>query len=126
MADGGLKHDPCRPGTTGAKGRSAEIKHGERDPQALEGAGSELLVRADGARRVVTVRRIDAGRDDERLLSAGHAIAQPWPDPRERLRCSHLGPDLLPPFGFTVIALPIKIHRGSAGFVRAVALVPSD
>ena len=32
--------------------------------------------------------------------------------------------DLLPRFGFTVIALPIKIYRGSAGFVRAVALVP--
>jgi kynurenine formamidase len=31
--------------------------------------------------------------------------------------------DLLPPFGFRVIALPIKIFRGSAGFVRAVALV---
>ena len=32
--------------------------------------------------------------------------------------------DLLPPHGFTVIAMPIKIYRGSAGFVRAVALVP--
>jgi kynurenine formamidase len=34
--------------------------------------------------------------------------------------------DLLPPFGFTVIALPIKVHRGSAGFVRAVALVRDE
>jgi kynurenine formamidase len=32
--------------------------------------------------------------------------------------------DLLPAHGFTVIALPIKVHRGSAGFIRAVALVP--
>jgi kynurenine formamidase len=31
--------------------------------------------------------------------------------------------DQLPPHGFTVIALPIKVYRGSAGFVRAVALV---
>ena len=30
---------------------------------------------------------------------------------------------LLPPHGFTVVALPIKVHRGSAGYVRAVALV---
>ncbi len=34
--------------------------------------------------------------------------------------------DVLPPFGFTVVAFPIKIHRGSAGFVRAVAMVPND
>lgn len=31
--------------------------------------------------------------------------------------------DLLPPHGFTVIALPIKVHHGSAGYIRAVALV---
>jgi kynurenine formamidase len=31
--------------------------------------------------------------------------------------------DLLPRHGFTVIAFPIKVDRGSAGFVRAVALV---
>jgi kynurenine formamidase len=31
--------------------------------------------------------------------------------------------DVLPPHGFTVIALPVKISKGSAGFVRAVALV---
>jgi len=31
--------------------------------------------------------------------------------------------DQLPRFGFTLIALPIKVYRGSAGFVRAVALV---
>jgi kynurenine formamidase len=29
----------------------------------------------------------------------------------------------LPRFGFTLIAFPVKVHRGSAGFVRAVALV---
>jgi kynurenine formamidase len=32
--------------------------------------------------------------------------------------------DQLPPHGFTVMAFPIKVHRGSAGFVRAVAIVP--
>lgn len=31
--------------------------------------------------------------------------------------------DTLPPHGFTVIAFPIKISKGSAGFVRAVAIV---
>ena len=33
--------------------------------------------------------------------------------------------DQLPPHGFTLIALPIKVHRGSGAFVRAVGLVPS-
>jgi kynurenine formamidase len=32
--------------------------------------------------------------------------------------------DALPPHGFTLIAFPIKVYRGSAGFVRAVGLVP--
>jgi kynurenine formamidase len=31
--------------------------------------------------------------------------------------------DQLPPHGFTVIALPIKVAGGSGGWVRAVALV---
>lgn len=31
--------------------------------------------------------------------------------------------DLLPHFGFTVCAFPVKVHRGSAGWVRAVAFV---
>ena len=32
--------------------------------------------------------------------------------------------DALPAYGFTFIALPIKIRDGSAGFVRAIGLVP--
>lgn len=31
--------------------------------------------------------------------------------------------DQLPPFGFTVICFPVKIKRGSAGWVRAVAMI---
>jgi kynurenine formamidase len=31
--------------------------------------------------------------------------------------------DLLPPYGFKFMAFPIKFYKGSAGFVRAVALV---
>jgi kynurenine formamidase len=31
--------------------------------------------------------------------------------------------DLLPHFGFTVCAFPIKVERGGAGWVRAVAFV---
>ncbi|MFC0453999.1 cyclase family protein [Rhodococcus jostii] len=34
--------------------------------------------------------------------------------------------DQLPPHGFKVIALPIKIAGGTAGFVRAVAIVDED
>lgn len=35
--------------------------------------------------------------------------------------------DLLPqPYGFYVSCLPVKIHRASAGWCRAVALVPED
>ena len=36
------------------------------------------------------------------------------------------GLDRLPPTGFTVIALPMKIEGGSGGPVRVVALVPAD
>ncbi len=32
--------------------------------------------------------------------------------------------DQLPAHGFTVISLPIKVSRGSAGFARAIALIP--
>ncbi|GAG20745.1 unnamed protein product, partial [marine sediment metagenome] len=31
--------------------------------------------------------------------------------------------DLLPPFGFTVYAFPVKVEKGSAGWVRAVAFI---
>jgi kynurenine formamidase len=34
--------------------------------------------------------------------------------------------DLLPRKGFTVIALPIKVHQGSGGFVRAAGLVSTS
>ncbi len=34
--------------------------------------------------------------------------------------------DALPPSGFTVVALPIKVEGGSGGPVRVVALVPRD
>ena len=28
----------------------------------------------------------------------------------------------LPPYGFTISCLPVKVHRGSAGWTRAVAI----
>jgi kynurenine formamidase len=31
----------------------------------------------------------------------------------------------LPPTGFTVVCMPLKVHRGSAGPTRAIALVPT-
>ena len=72
----------------------------ERDPQALERTGVELLIRADRARCVVLpVRWIDARCHDEGLLARGDAIPQPRPHLRERLRRANLGADLLPPRG---------------------------
>ena len=32
--------------------------------------------------------------------------------------------ELLPPDGFEVVCFPVKVHRGSAGWTRAVAIVP--
>ena len=37
-------------------------------------------------------------------------------------KLTHL--DLLPPTGFQVICFPVKIHKASAGWVRAVAVLP--
>ncbi len=31
--------------------------------------------------------------------------------------------DQLPPFEFTVICFPVKIHKASAGWTRAVAMI---
>ena len=43
---------------------------------------------------------------------------------REHLQIERLANlDALPPVGFTVVAFPVKIERGTAGWSRVVALI---
>lgn len=67
-----------------------------------------------------TKRRV-AETGDASLIWEGHRVG------RDRAYCqiekmSNL--DQLPPDGFIVSAFPVKLHRGSAGWTRAVAILP--
>ncbi len=67
-----------------------------------------------------TKRRVEA-TGDASLIWEGHRVG------RDRAYCqiekmSNL--DQLPPDGFIVSAFPVKLHRGSAGWTRAVAILP--
>lgn len=75
-------------------------------------------------RRVATLgvdtASIDYGRSDDFIV---HQIAAA----QNVIGLENLtGLDELPPAGFTVIALPMKISGGSGGPVRVVALIPAD
>ena len=68
-----------------------------------------------------TKRRV-AETGDAGLIWEGHRVG------RDRAYCqiekmSNL--DQLPPDGFIVSAFPVKLHRGSAGWTRAVAILPA-
>jgi len=68
-----------------------------------------------------TKRRV-AETGDASLIWEGHRVG------RDRAYCqiekmSNL--DQLPPDGFIVSAFPVKLHRGSAGWTRAVAILPA-
>ncbi len=58
---------------------------------------------------------------DAGLIWEGHRVG------RDRMYCQieklH-GLEALPADGFTVAAFPVKVHRGSAGWTRAVAILP--
>lgn len=61
-----------------------------------------------------------AETQDPKIIWEGHKAG------RERAYCQieklgHL--ESLPPFGFTVMCFPVKIHRASAGWCRAVAML---
>jgi kynurenine formamidase len=59
---------------------------------------------------------------DASLIWEGHRVG------RDRAYCqieklANLA--VLPPDGFTIAAFPVKVHRGSAGWTRAVAILPA-
>ena len=58
--------------------------------------------------------------NDSKYLWPCHVLGLEMPYAHIEKMCNL---DQLPPHGFTVIAFPIKVHRGSGGFVRATALV---
>ncbi|MDT7951124.1 MAG: cyclase family protein [Acetobacteraceae bacterium] len=66
-----------------------------------------------------TKRRVQE-TGDASLIWEGHRVG------RDRAYCQieklH-GLEALPPDGFTVAAFPVKVHRGSAGWTRAVAIL---
>ena len=66
-----------------------------------------------------TAKRFADTRDPA-LLWEGHKAGRELPYWQMEKLCNL---DLLPPFGFTVICFPVKLHKASAGWTRAVAMV---
>lgn len=66
-------------------------------------------------------RRLVEATGDASLIWEGHRVG------RDRAYCQieklH-NLEALPPSGFLVAAFPVKVHRGSAGWTRAVAILP--
>jgi len=68
-----------------------------------------------------TRRRVqETGNAD--LIWEGHRVG------RDRAYCQiekMANLDQLPPYGFVISAFPVKLHQGSAGWTRAVAILPA-
>lgn len=117
---------------TGTPDHYAEIGYDQRHPglraeatRYLLEQGARLIgIDAWGIDRPMELMLADAVAGDRGQLWESHYLgAEIEYSQIEKL--ANL--DRLPaPFGFTIIALPVKIERGSAGWARVVALVPLD